>query len=195
MSRIVSETSLKKTVAEAASVSEIIAGIALNLLGGPANIASQNFMTSIDLGLLIDGFAGDGSDEPSAPEDPFEFDINTMLDPILSIITKCLSVGDSGITLNLNETYALLNSAFDLDQYLNINLAELTGMSALSSFKNITTSTVAKSIFDGLLSPDKVSDEKNLFGSMRIGVNSVELGTASDFNCAEAIMNLPTVIY
>lgn len=192
LSRIVSETSLKKTVAEAASVSEMIAGIALNLLGGPANIASQNFMTSIDLGLLIDGFAGDGSDEPSAPEDPFEFDINTMLDPILSIITKCLSVGDSGITLNLNETYALLNSAFDLDQYLNINLAELTGMSALSSFKNITTSTVAKGIFDGLLSPDKVSDEKNLFGSMRIGVNSVELGTASDFNCAEAIMNLPT---
>ncbi|MDE5616464.1 MAG: hypothetical protein K2I78_01595, partial [Clostridia bacterium] len=192
LSRILSEASVKKTVAKAASTSEMLAGIALNMLGGAKNIASQNFMTSLDLGLLLSG-AGD-PDEPAEPSDPFEFDINTMLDPILSIITKCIVIEDSALTLNLNDTYDFLNTAFNLDQYININLAELTGLSALNSFKNITTSTIANGIFEGLLSPDNVSDDNNLFGSIRIGVSEIKFGEAADFNCATAITHLPTDI-
>ena len=178
LSRIFSDASFDKTLTS-------ITGLAFLIKDKVADLKTQNFLTSIDLGLLMGGSEDSDPDDPSDPDEGFKFDVNTMLDPIISVITKCITLDSNGITLDMQQTYALLNQAFNLDQYIDINL---------EGFIVIDTSVIVNTLFKGILSPDGAADTDQEFNYLRIAVDEIEFGVTEEFNCKEAITHLPTDI-
>ncbi|MDE7216113.1 MAG: hypothetical protein K2O08_04835, partial [Clostridia bacterium] len=178
LSRVFSDASFATTLRNVLG----LAGIIQNQV---ADIKTQNFLTAIDLSLLMNASESD-PDDPSDPDDSFKFDAKTMLDPLISIVTTCLKVDDGSITLNVPQTYALLNQAFDLDSLVNFEL-DVLGQKYV-----VNTTSFANALVNGVLSPDNTADTDEQFDALRISVADVKLGSVDDFNCKDAIMHLPT---
>lgn len=178
LSRIFSDASFSATLGNILSLASMLAGTV-------KDVKTQNFLTSIDLGVLL----GATAEEPGDPEDPgddgFKFD-TSMINPLVSIITTCVNLEDGALTLDVEETYALLNKAFDLDSLLRLEL------DILGSINVINTTSFANAVMKGILSPDGAQNTDAQFNSLRISVDNFKLGEASSFNCKEAITHLPT---
>lgn len=182
LSRVFSDASFSATLSNVLSIASLLANTV-------KDVKTQNFLTSIDLGVLLGAASepGDPSDpsEPSDPDDGFKFE-TSMIDPIVSIITTCINLENGALTLNLEETYALLNKAFNLDSLVNLEV------DILGNINVINTTSFANAVMKGILSPDGAQDTNAQFNSLRISADSVKLGEAESFNCKEAITHLPT---
>ncbi|MDE6362125.1 MAG: hypothetical protein K2L53_04030, partial [Clostridia bacterium] len=102
--------------------------------------------------------------------------------PIVDLLTKGIVIQDNSITLNMEQTYALLDSILDLNSLVNIDLA---------GFIKIKATNVKDALFKGLLSPDDEGETDKAFNAISLGITSIEYGNSENFNCKEAITHDP----
>lgn len=176
LSRLFSDKSFETTVTQVVSLASM-------LMNQISEVKTYSIFTSLDLEILLNADSSEDPDDPTDPEEEFQFDVNTMLDPLVSLITKCITIDENGLALDVEQTYDFLNQVFNLDALIDVNLENLI---------KINTANIRDGIIKGLLSPDDAADTDAQFNTLRFNAPTVEFGVASDFNCKEAILNLPT---
>ncbi|MDE6474516.1 MAG: hypothetical protein K2L70_05390 [Clostridia bacterium] len=174
LSRIFSQKSFTTTLQNLNSLINTMAGSKLT------GLLNENFFTAIDLTKTI--VSSDSEpDEPSNPDDD-KLDIKALINPIVDLLTKGLQIQNNAITLDMEQTYALLDSILDLNTLININIENMI---------KINATNVKDALFKGILSPDDESETDKAFNSISLGITSIEYGNAENFNCKEAITHDP----
>ncbi|MDE5910726.1 MAG: hypothetical protein K2H24_00165, partial [Clostridia bacterium] len=174
LSRIFSAKSLTATLKNLNGLINSMAGSKLT------GLLDENFFTAIDLTKTV---VSSDSDEPSDPDgDDDKLDIKTIINPIFDLLTSGIQIQNNAITLDMEQTYALLDSILDLNSLININLENMI---------KINATNVKDALFKGLLSPDDEDETEKAFNSISLGITSIEYGNAENFNCKEAITHDP----
>ncbi|MDE6211345.1 MAG: hypothetical protein K2G42_05190 [Clostridia bacterium] len=174
LSRIFSAKSLTATLKNLNGLINTMAGSKLT------GLLDENFFTAIDLTKTV---VSSDSDEPSDPDsDDDKLDIKTIINPIFDLLTSGIQIQNNAITLDMEQTYALLDSILDLNSLIDINLENMI---------KINATNVKDALFKGLLSPDDEGETEKAFNSISLGITSIEYGNAENFNCKEAITHDP----
>ncbi|MDE6372119.1 MAG: hypothetical protein K2L61_01095, partial [Clostridia bacterium] len=174
LSRIFSAKSLTATLKNLSSLINTMAGSKLT------GLLDENFFTAIDLTKTV---VSSDSEEPSEPDgDDDKLDIKTIINPIFDLLSKGIKIQNNAITLDMEQTYALLDSILDLNSLININLENMI---------KINATNVKDALFKGLLSPDDEGETDKAFNSISLGITSIEYGNAENFNCKDAITHDP----
>lgn len=174
LSRIFSEKSFTSTLQYLNSLINSMAGSKLT------GLLNENFFTAIDLTKTVAG--NDDSEEPDDSDDDSKLDVKALINPIVDLLTKGIVIQNNAITLDMEQTYALLNSILDLNTLININLENMI---------KINASNIKNALFKGILSPDDESESEKAFNSISLGITSIEYGNAESFDCKNAITHDP----
>ncbi len=173
LSRFLSQKSLGVVLSNISGLASLISSAVTPLL-------EQNFLVGLDLTKMVSASEDDGSD-PSDPEDPFVFDVYTMLDPIVSVLTQGIRL-DGGVTLDMELLYNAIDAMIDLNSKVNISLGGII---------NVNADNIRDAVFKGLLSPDEAADTEKQFRSLRLSIDSIRFGAGTDYDCKEAITHDP----
>ncbi len=174
LSRIFSAKSLDAMLK---NINGMISSMAGSHLKG---LLDANFFTAIDLTKTIVDSEDTQPEEPDGEDDAI--DIKALINPIISLLSNGIKLQDSAITLDMEQTYSLIDSLLDLNSLVNINLENMI---------KINASNIKDGVFKGLLSPDEQGESDKAFNALSFGVTSVKFGNAETFNCKEAITHDP----
>ncbi|MDE7348215.1 MAG: hypothetical protein K2N53_00960, partial [Clostridia bacterium] len=174
LSRILSQKSLTATLKNLNGLVNTMAGDKVT------GLLDENFFTAIDLTKTV--VSSDSETEEPGDPDGDKLDIKTIINPIVDLLTKGIVIQNNSITLDMEQTYALLDSILDLNSLVNIDLAGMV---------KINASNVKDALFKGLLSPDDEGETDKAFNAISLGITSIEYGNAENFNCKEAITHDP----
>ena len=176
LSRIFSQKSLAATLK---NLNGLISSMAGDKLTGLMN---ENFFTSIDLTKTIVNSSEEEPGEPSDPDEDDSLDIKSLINPIFELLQTGIKLQNNAVTLDMEQTYALLDSILDLNSLININIENMI---------KINATNIKDALFKGILSPDDESETDKAFNYLTLGITSIEYGNAENFNCKDAITHDP----